>query len=204
MPAFIDLSGQNFGLITVISIAPKKGKHIMWLCRCECGKQTVAYSTHLVQGNTKSCGCQIGRTIIHGMTGTTEYKSWQKMKERCLVPSCPSFKDYGDRGITICERWLNSFENFYADMGKKPEGYSIERINNEKGYYLENCKWATRAEQNSNTRRNIYITHNGETMMIRDWSRRLGGDDWLVGSRLKAGWDEIRAVTTPIHNNGVK
>ncbi len=138
------------------------------------------------------------------MTGTTEYKSWQKMKERCLVPSCPSFKDYGDRGITICARWLNSFENFYADMGKKPEGYSIERINNEIGYTPENCKWATRAEQNANKRSNVHITHNGERLMIRDWSRRLGGDDWLVGGRLKRGWDEIRAVTTPLHNNGVK
>ncbi len=206
MGKFIDLTGQKFNLITVISRAGKKGKHIMWHCLCECGGETTVYSTHLMQGNTGSCGCQIGYHGKHGMTGTTEYGSWKKMKERCLKPDNPSFNDYGGRGITICERWVNSFENFFADMGYKPKDYSIERINNELGYNPENCKWATRAEQNANTRRNVYITHNGETLMIRDWSRRLGGDDWLVGGRLAAGWDEIRAITQPVRrpNNGVK
>jgi len=203
MATFIDLTGNTFSRLTVISQDKKVGKHLMWNCVCTCGNHTKVSTTHLRQRKIHSCGCLRDscagdRARTHGMTGTTEYRSWQKMKERCLVKACKDFKNYGARGITICERWLNSFENFFADMGEKPKGYSIERINNELGYNPENCKWATVSEQNSNTRYNVYVTYNGETMMIRDWSRRLGGGDWLVGSRLKRGWDDIRAITQPV------
>ncbi len=110
--------------------------------------------------------------IKHGKSKTSEYKSWAGMKERCCRPNHPAYKNYGARGITVCDRWLESFENFLEDMGSKPTAeHSIDRVDNSKGYSPENCKWATNLEQGNNTRRIHFISYKGETKSLRAWAR---------------------------------
>lgn len=138
-----------------------------------------------------------GRTS-HGMTGTTTYKSYWDMKARCLYPSNSHYKSYGGRGITICDRWLESFENFLEDMGEKPKGLTLERKDVNKGYCPENCIWATQKRQQRNKRNNLYITINGQTKCLSEWCEIYNINVQTVHSRIKrGGWDEVRAITTP-------
>ena len=117
------------------------------------------------------------------------------MIERCINPNNGSFKNYGGRGITVCERWRSGFANFLADMGEKPPGLSIDRIDNDKGYCKENCRWATLIEQNNNQRSNVQITVNGKTKTLAEWGRALGVHRATIRCRLKRGWPPTRAVT---------
>jgi hypothetical protein len=133
----------------------------------------------------------------HMKSKTKTYNSWMNLKQRCLNPKNPKFKYYGGRGIKVCNRWLDSFDNFFKDMGEVPPKGSIERINNNGDYSPENCRWATSKEQSSNRRSNKFITHNGETLGICEWSQRLGGSVSLITYRLQRGWDPIEAITTP-------
>ncbi len=124
-----------------------------YLCECSCGRRRLVRSHLLVSGATRGCGCgSRPREAKHGLCFTPAYKAWANMKDRCLNPRSLAFPSYGGRGIVVCERWL-SFENFLSDMGERPEGLSIERKDNNKGYFKENCKWATRSEQQKNKRR---------------------------------------------------
>lgn len=160
---FIDMTGHVFGALSVIGfVGSKKGKAI-WACECMCGNVTQVAGNSLRTGNTKSCGCtrKVNASVAakavntkHGMYGTPTYSSWQSMRARCLKPSHKSYADYGGRGITICKEW-DSFDRFFADMGLRPEGRSLDRIKNEQGYSAENCKWSTPKEQANNRRNNI-------------------------------------------------
>lgn len=133
----------------------------------------------------------------HGETNKTpEYRSWAKMKERCLNTNCVAYKDYGGRGITICERWLLSYESFLLDMGRRPAGRSLERIDNSLGYSKENCKWGTPTEQANNRRGNRKITYRGETMNLFELARKYGVDPKCLQQRLnKLGYSVERALT---------
>lgn len=159
MPRYKDRVGDQHGRLTVISVAEKQGKRVMWLCKCSCGNNKIIAGDNL--GYTKSCGCyQRERTIeahfLHGHsireTRNREYRSWQAMRSRCLQPSCDGYKDYGGRGITICKQW-DDFKVFLHDMGSRPPNTTLDRKNNDGNYEPSNCRWATPKEQANNTRR---------------------------------------------------
>lgn len=148
-----EMTGQTFGLLTVLGRAPDKvsAAQAYWQCRCECGQEIAVNGSSLRRGSTRSCGC--GR-VKHGLANKApEYHVWEGIKQRCLNPNRRGYEYWGGRGISVCERWLE-FENFYADMGPRPgPGYSIDRSDNDGNYEPGNCRWATASEQQRNTRR---------------------------------------------------
>jgi len=179
MGRFIDLTGQRFGRLVVLSRAKNDndGK-ARWSCLCDCGVTAIVQRSTLRRGESKSCGClkkelAAEAKTTHGMHRTPIYKTWSDMKTRCLNENDTNYKYYGGRGITVCERWLE-FENFYADMGDKPEGLTIERRNNDKGYSPGNCYWATHSEQQRNTRINRMIRYNGKKQCLSAWAEETG------------------------------
>lgn len=212
MGKFIDLTGQVFGRLTVISRAENKGGRIYWNCKCECGNEKRISRNDLKRGSTKSCGClnDENRPFIrrsHGMTKSSEHTTWLSIKSRCYNPKNKCYKDYGGRGIIMCEEWLNSFEQFLEDMGPKPikEGirYSIERNDVDGNYCKENCRWATDLEQARNKRSNHLITFNGKTQCIAAWSKELFPNDAkrLIYERIKNGWSVDDALKKPSDSN---
>jgi len=186
--------GQVFGRLEVISRAPATAgnRGARWDCQCECGNTTVSRSDALKTGRAKSCGChraELGGKRLkeinttHGMYGTPEYKTWQSMLNRCRNENNPSYKDYGGRGISVCDEW-ESFENFYADMGNKAEGMSIERIDVNGDYSKENCSWADNKQQANNKRNNHVIKHKGERRTLSQWAEYYAIPVWKLSQRL--------------------
>lgn len=170
MPAFIDITGQRFERLLVLSPHHRtKSGNISWLCRCDCGAEIVVYrSSDLRKGKTKSCGC-FSRWVnsflhaTHRQTYSRTWMSWSTMTARCRSKRN---KNYGGRGITVCQRWLK-FENFVADMGERPPGTSLDRINNDGNYEPSNCRWATRQQQRANQRsRNSAHREHNQTIGI--------------------------------------
>lgn len=189
-----NLQSKIFNRLTVIK-ENGKNKHgkILWLCICECGKKVSSVGSDLISEHTKSCGClnidlSRSRATKHGMALTSEYTIWHLMKGRCLNKKNKDYIHYGGRGIKICERWKD-FNNFYIDMGKRPNGLTLERVDNNKGYLKENCRWATRKEQGNNQRTNRMITFNGEIRTLSQWSDILKIPYSRLSSRLnKLAW----------------
>ena len=135
----------------------------------------------------------------HRMTGTPEYIAWKHMKSRCFNFNHKRYLDWGGRGITVCDHWKNSFENFLADMGSRPTAkHSLDRINNDADYFPKNCRWATKAEQQNNTRYNRLITIGCVTLNIMQWTKEMGFKQNVIYDRLKDGWSEFDAVMTPV------
>jgi hypothetical protein len=178
-----NLLGLKFGNLTCIT-STKKG----WLCKCICGKEKDIYAYNLISGKTNSCGCK--RLIrTHGKTYTRAYSIWCSMKKRATNINSQRYKDYAGRGITICQRWLD-FSNFLADMGEPPKDYSIERIDNSKGYCPENCKWASMTEQSRNKRNNTFIEFKGIKKTIIEWSEITGISAGTLSYRVRHGATE--------------
>jgi hypothetical protein len=178
-PRFVNIIGRKFNRLTVIAYVGKRGHNQQWLCLCDCGNERMVLRSNLQSSQVKSCGClnkEINDTlhITHGKTKSPEWNSWTNMKTRCLNPSRHNFDRYGGRGIKVCERWLNSFENFYEDMGERPEGYSIERINNNGDYDPSNCRWATNTEQCNNKRTSVLLEYAGIIMTRKQLSDKIG------------------------------
>jgi hypothetical protein len=173
MPKTIDLAGQAFGRLTVIELHPERCADgtVRWICQCACGAFTVKRSRDLRNGNSRSCGCLLRELTADpdgplGMTRrkhghaalgqqSPEYRCWVDLKQRCTNPRNRRYADYGGRGIAVCERWLNSFTAFLADMGQRPgPEYSLDRVDNDGPYAPGNCRWATQSEQQRNRRDN--------------------------------------------------
>lgn len=190
-----NLTGMQFGRLAVINRVD--GDNSKCVCRCTCGSIKTYWSSALTGGRTQSCGClraDIGpHNKRHGMTGSPTYKSWQKMISRCNKPNDPSYKDYGARGITICEQWY-LFDNFLADMGIKPEDKTIDRINNDGNYHPDNCQWSNKTEQANNRRTSRIITHNGESLTLAQFARKFNISIGTLWYRLKSGWSMDRAL----------
>ena len=212
MPQFIDLTGQRFGRLIVIKQTDKnQWKNICWLCRCDCGKEKIIRGGHLKSGNTKSCGCLAKEQLIkrftkHGHSIKTQvskiYTVWQSMIQRCVNSNDTAYYNYGERGITVCKRWRNSFENFLKDMGKPPEGYQIDKIDNNGNYCKENCRWSTPKENSRNRRDNHLITHDGKTQCVAEWAEEYDINyNTLYGRIFIRNWPIKKALITPVRKS---
>jgi len=189
-----DLTGRRFGRLKVIERAAnsRHGK-ARWRCKCDCGDEPTLIGSNLKGGREPSCGCArrdqaSSRFTKHGGAGSPTYRSWLSMRRRCEDPSDASFPRYGGRGIRICERWQR-FENFLADMGKRPIGKTLDRWPNGAGNYEPgNCRWATPKEQSQNSRTPRLITFDGVSKNVSDWARHFGIADATMHERLAKGW----------------
>lgn len=194
---------QRFGRLVVNEIVERKaGGHVRVSCSCDCGATHEALLNNIVKGLTRSCGCLKRETAgdrlrTHGMSDSPEYHIWFGMRQRCGDPANPGYSSYGARGIKVCERW-QSFGNFIADMGPRPSlDHSIDRINNDGGYEPGNCRWATAREQARNTRRTVFIEHEGQRVPAVSVYEQHGVSRQLFESRVKHGWNPVVAATQP-------
>lgn len=179
MSKIVDSTGQRFGRLLVVKRAgSNRDGHVMWYCRCDCGKAVTVTGVAIRGGHTVSCGCvrlekTVARSRTHGKAFTRVYGIWNGIVQRCTNARRRGYARYGGRGIVVCERW-RIFENFYGDMGDPPPGASIDRIDANGHYEPGNCRWATRADQNRNQCRNIVIRFDGKTQVLADWAVTLG------------------------------
>ena len=207
MGLFRDLTGQRYGRLVVQNFSHFNSHHVaMWVCKCECGKQRIICGTSLTRGRTKSCGCLHDekakeRATRHNEAHTSLYYVWQAMRMRCFNKNDKGYKNYGGRGITVCAQWNKdyvAFRNWAINNGYKP-GLSIDRIDNNKGYCPENCRWATRSQQNNNTRRTLLIEYQGRTDTLSWWCKKLGLNHNTIYARIYCyKWPIEKALTTPI------
>jgi hypothetical protein len=198
-----ELVGEKFGRLTVIEFKEIKNEKAYWLCKCECGNPVFVPTYRLKGGITQSCGClQKERTsdakFIHGQIKSSEYSSWVNMKNRCLNPKTIGYSAYGGRGIKVCKRWRNSFEEFFKDMGSKPTPrHTLDRKNPDGNYEPNNCRWATEEEQQNNRRNNRVIEYKGESLTVSQLARKYNQNPQLVLERVNKGWSIERALTKP-------
>lgn len=207
MPKFIDLTGRKFTRLTVIKRGPNKKNATRWRCICDCGTTTLVHSYSLLKETSKSCGCLKNENtaklnVTHGMSHHPLYSVWFSMVGRCTNPKKPDYPRYGGRGITVCEQWM-SFSNFYADMGERPDGTSIDRIDNNKGYYPSNCRWASHTVQARNKNNNHIVEYNGEAHCVTEWAEITGITADAIHFRLKRGWSAEKTLTTPVRIRSV-
>ena len=203
----LDLKGNRYGKLVVVKRVSggKRGKS-MWYCECDCGEKTVVVGTNLVRGLTRSCGClskdlTSERFTKHRLSALRIYKIWSDMKKRCTNKSHRSYKDYGGRGIKVCEEWMHYPQRFYewSICNGYEDTLSIDRIDVDGDYCPENCRWADRVTQANNCRSNHYLTYNGETKTIAEWARELGIISDVIRARLsKLGWSVERTLSTPL------
>lgn len=198
----LDLKGLKFGFWKVLRRTKNRHNKSMWICRCRCGKEKAISGSSLKSGTTTKCGsCNISiNRRKHGFclkkSKPPEYHIWNSIKNRCLNPNIKQYKNYGGRGINICDRWRYSFYNFLVDMGPKPDkGYSIDRIDNNKGYYPENCRWATIKQQSNN--RFSSIEFNGEKYSKKQLSKKLNKCRFFVSEKLKQGFSIEEIINMP-------
>lgn len=192
--AWVDITNNKYGELKVLGYLGES----KWHCLCNCGKEKILKTAKLTTGHTKSCGCLAKTNAVkHNAVGTKEYITWTNIKARCTNPNNTSYKNYGGRGITIIDTWLNSFENFYNDMGDCPDGFSIERVENNKGYNKDNCIWASSKTQSMNRRSNFIVSYKGEEKPLKQWCDDLKLDYKKVFARIRQlNWSIEKALST--------
>lgn len=206
-----DLTGKRFGRWTVIervygyqndSMRPR----VRYLCKCDCGTEKIVLAESISRGLSKSCGCLTKEVCsksnrTHGESKTRLYRVWNAMKNRCYNKNTIHYEDYGGRGISVCKDWMESYESFrdWAICNGYKDGLSIDRINNDRNYEPENCRWIDCVGQANNRRSNRLYTYNGETHNIMEWSKIYGIPYKLLHGRLRSGWDIERALTEENH-----
>jgi hypothetical protein len=204
-PQFVDMTGRKFGRLLILGLGEKRGSRLLWRVRCDCGTEKQSGGGDIRSGKIISCGCWKrekaraagDRTRTHGMSGTSTHNIWDTMIQRCHNPNRKDYQRYGGIGITVCDRWRNSFEHFLADMGERPTGLSIDRRDGTKGYSPDNCRWATNVEQARNSKSARLVTIAGKTKCVTEWLVDIGLSDTAYQSRRHRGWDDARALTTP-------
>jgi hypothetical protein len=214
MSRFINLTGQKFGRLTVKErVENDKDGKAQWLCLCECGKQKIARRSNLRNGNTNSCGCLAKEILIkkstkHGYRKgglkSPTYTAWINMNQRCSNPNYQHYKNYGGRNkpIIVCSRWSNKnprgFENFLKDMGERPDGYQIDRINNDLGYFKRNCRWTTPKINSRNKRNNRTLEYDNKQQCVAEIAEEHNIRDDTLTYRLDNGYSPEEALTIPV------
>lgn len=202
-----DLTGMRFGRLTAIKRVENKNNQVRWLCKCDCGNDTIAVKTSLKRGHTKSCGCYAKemlakRTATHNGSKTRLYGIWCGIRKRCDYPKDKNYEIYGGRGIKVCDEW-QSYEPFrdWAMANGYSAELTIDRIDCNGDYEPNNCRWATLKEQANNKRSNHFISFNGKTLSMREWAALLGVNYGSLRSRIQRGWSVERAFATPLNAN---
>jgi hypothetical protein len=206
----INLTGHTYGKYTVLSQSDDAAKPsgirvITWTCKCQCGQIRTVRGGDLRSGSTLSCGCYqreftAKRKTTHGGSGTPEWRSYQGMLFRCTNRDAKDYPRYGGRGITVCPEWKVSFTAFLADMGERPKGTTLDRINTDGNYEPKNCRWATAKQQSRNRRNTHYIEINGERLNAAEAAEKAGISYHALKSRARRGWDAKR-ILEPSHRN---
>jgi len=191
-----DLTNRKFGRWTALE---RTSDMRYWKCVCECGNTGIIFGSSLTTGSSRSCGCfKIERTketnTKHGLSKSVEFATWSRMKARCSNENIDKYKSYGGRGIRVCDRWME-FENFYKDMGKRPEGKTLDRIDVNGDYCPENCRWSTWYEQDYNKRDTVRLTYNGMTKTLPEWSEITGINTKNLMNRIVRKWTVERTLT---------
>lgn len=176
MPKLIDMVGRKFNKLLVLRDSGLRGarNRIKYVCLCDCGNESIVFGDPLRRGHTKSCGCD--KSIImtkHGKHSSGVYKTWDKIIQRCTNPNNHAYKYYGGKGVFVCNEWLD-FKNFYKDMGDRPNGMTIDRVNHEDGYYKDNCLWVTQEDQMRNTTRNIVVSISSKLITVKELAELSG------------------------------
>lgn len=209
-----DLTGQRFGRLIVMERSATIGKKTMWKCRCDCGNIIKVDGYNLRKRITQSCGCLSNdmksiRATTHGLSNKRLYGVWQNIINRCTNPKSQEYRYYGERGITICDEWRNDFKVFYdwamanGYDETAPKGQcTIDRIDNNKGYFPDNCHWISTKMNCRNTRKNRIVEFNGEKHTLSEWSEIIHIPSNTLTERLKRGWSIEKTLTTPAKKCG--
>lgn len=195
-----DIIGKKFNMLTVIRSVGFKKYGCFFLCQCDCGKQKEIQGSLVKRGRVVSCGCLAAekasqRHFKHGASGTKLYKVWKGMIERCYVPKCKNFKNYGGRGILVCDRWKNSFVSFKEDVIEGySEGLELDRIRNDEGYHQGNFRWVTHKANNNNKRTNCYVEYKGEIKTASEWAEIYDLNSRCISNRVRDGFTGEEAI----------
>lgn len=193
-----DYVGKVSGLLTVVRTYRDGG--ITWVdCICECGGKKTTRPSSFKSAKNMSCGCL---NMASGLVMSPTYHTWAGMKARCSNSNHRGYKDYGGRGISVCERW-QTFSNFYEDMGEKPDGMEIDRKDNDKDYEPFNCRWVSRYDNIRNRSVTRWLTYKGETLTLSEWARKVGLKRKTLDRRLERGWSLEDALTQPLEKKGL-
>ncbi len=206
MPKLVDLTGQRFGRLVVLNREKNRKSNATWLCKCDCGNQKIVVGDYLRTGRTKSCGCldkenrKKPKKTTHKMSKTRLYTEWLSMRRRCRGNYHES-KNYSEKGISVCEEWkeFEAFAKWALQHGYK-DNLTLDRLDNSKGYYPDNCRWTTMKEQQNNRSNNVMIEYMGQTKTMKQWCEYLGLNYGMVKQRRRYGW-EVPRLFEPPHKN---